>query len=291
VILDGEIVVLNDKGISDFQLLQNYLTTGKGIISYFVFDLLYLDGKDLRSLPLVKRKKMLRELLPELSDIRYSDHLFESGKSFFELAKENNLEGIIAKHGNSRYYAGKRSREWLKIKIKLQQEAVICGFSEPKGSRKYFGALVLGVYEKGELVHIGMSGGGFDQQSLKDIYGKLQPLVQKSSPFTKKIGIDTRVQWVRPVLVCEVSFTEWTDEKIMRHPVFLGLSDRELVHFSREPRIRGRIVFVEDYDMDVATQLVTGVDVWLNNPRRPLAGGLRCRPSTLRLFLVVAFLP
>ena len=237
VILDGEMVVLNDKGISDFQLLQNYLTTGKGTISYFVFDLLYLDGKDLRSLPLAKRKKMLRDLLPELPDIRYSDHLFEFGKSFFELAKENNLEGIIAKHGNSRYYAGKRSREWLKIKIKLQQEAVICGFSEPRGSRKYFGALVLGVYEKGELVHIGMSGGGFGQQSLKEIYGKLQPLVQKSSPFSKKIGIDTRVQWVHPVLVCEVSFTEWTDEKIMRHPVFLGLRE------DKDPRSVVREIF------------------------------------------------
>jgi bifunctional non-homologous end joining protein LigD len=224
-VLDGELVALDEKGRSYFQLLQNHLRSGHGNISYFVFDLLYLNGKDLRALPLTTRKELLRELVTELPGIQFNDHLLEYGKDFFELARGNNLEGIVAKKADSPYQTGRRSKDWLKIKIRLQQEAIICGFTEPRGSRKLFGSLVLGAYQGNELIHIGFSGGGFDDRSLKEIHGKLQQLVQPDSPFAGMVKADMRITWVRPVLVCEVSFSEWTDEKLMRQPIFLGLRE------------------------------------------------------------------
>ena len=224
-VLDGELVALDQKGRSYFQLLQNHLRSGHGNISYFVFDLLYLNGKDLRALPLTKRKELLRDLLPEIPDIQFNDHLLEYGKDFFQLARENNLEGIVAKRADSPYQTGRRSKDWLKIKIRLQQEAIICGYTDPRGSRKLFGSLVLGAYQGKELIHIGFSGSGFDDRSLKEIHGKLQQLVQPDSPFSGKVKADMHITWVRPVLVCEVSFSEWTDEKLMRQPIFLGLRE------------------------------------------------------------------
>jgi len=224
-VLDGEIVVLDDKGRSYFQLLQNYQRTGQGNICFFIFDLLYLDGKDLRTLPLLQRKEILLDLLPDLPNVRYSDHISEFGKDFFMLAQANNLEGILAKRSNSPYLTGRRSRDWLKIKVRLQQEAVICGFTEGRHSRKNFGSLVLGVYENDELTYIGLTGGGFDDAGLKEIHALLQPLVQPESPFRERIKTDMPVKWVKPVLVCEVEFSEWTDERVMRHPIFLGLRE------------------------------------------------------------------
>ena len=234
-VFDGEVVVLDDKGKADFQLLQNYRRTGKGNIFYFIFDLIYLDGKDLRQVALIKRKEILANILPDSHQIRYCDHIARDGKEFFELARKNDLEGIIAKKGSSSYQTGKRSKDWLKIKIKLKQEAIICGFTEPRGGRKYFGALVLGVYEKKELIYIGLSGGGFDENSLKEIHAMLLPLVQPESPFKERVKTDMPVKWVKPLVVCEVSFTEWTSDKVMRHPVFLGLrEDKEPESVVRE---------------------------------------------------------
>ena len=224
-VLDGEIVALDEEGRSLFQLLQNSVRTGQGNICYFIFDLLYLDGSDLRGLPLLERKEMLRNLLPDLADIRYCDHIVELGQEFFALAIQNNLEGIVAKRNDSRYQTGKRTRDWLKIKIRRQQEAVICGFTKPRGSRQHFGSLVLGVYQKGELVFIGLAGGGFDESGLKKLHALLEPLVLPGSPFREQVKTDTPVKWVKPVLVCEVEFSEWTDEMHMRHPIFLGLRD------------------------------------------------------------------
>ena len=224
-VLDGEVVALDDKGRSYFQLLQNNQRTGQGSIYYYLFDILYLDGEDLRRQPLAARKELLRSLLPDLPDIRYSDHVREYGKQFFELARRNNLEGILAKRANSPYQAGRRSKDWVKIKIRLQQEAVICGFTEGRGSRKNFGSLVLGVYENEELVYIGLAGGGFDEAALRELHAALQPLVQRDSPFKGQVKTGMPVKWVRPELVCEVEFAEWTDENVMRQPVFLGLRE------------------------------------------------------------------
>ena len=243
-VLDGEVVVLDESGRSSFQLLQNYQRTGRGNICFFAFDLLYLDGEDLRDQPLLARKGRLHTLLPDLPDIRYSDHLMEYGREFFDLARRNNLEGILAKRATSTYQTGRRSKDWLKIKIRMQQEAVICGFTEPRRSRKGFGALVLGVYEDDRLVCIGFAGGGFDDAGLREMHEKLQPLVQAESPFVTPVKSDMPITWVRPDMVCEVEFSEWTEENVMRQPIFLGLREdkdprsvvRELVRTEVEPQ-------------------------------------------------------
>ncbi|MFO7444977.1 MAG: non-homologous end-joining DNA ligase, partial [Ignavibacteriaceae bacterium] len=212
VILDGEVVVLNDKGKSEFQLLQNYQRTGAGNLVYFVFDILYLDGHNLKDLPLIERKNILKEFLPESDIIKYSDHIISDGIAFFEAAGQNALEGIIAKRQSSPYQVNKRSKDWLKMKTQLRQEAVIAGFTKPRGSRKAFGALVLGTFEDNELKYIGHTGGGFNDTSLKEIKQKLDPLVTKTSPFKKKPKTNTPVTWVEPKLVCEVVFSEWTED-------------------------------------------------------------------------------
>ena len=225
-VYDGEVVVLDERGRSSFQLLQNFNETGAGDIHYFIFDLLYLDGRDLRNLPLIERKSILQTVIPDHPLLHYSDHVEESGKAFFDVLREQNLEGMIAKRKESRYQTGKRTRDWLKIKTSLRQEAIICGFTAPRGSRKRFGTLVLGAYDdKGKLRHIGHSGGGFDERSIAAIHEMLLPLVQPASPFDDPFKEKMTVTWVRPTVVCEVAFSEWTDEGMMRHPVFLGLRE------------------------------------------------------------------
>ncbi|HEX2865866.1 MAG TPA: DNA ligase D [Ignavibacteriales bacterium] len=226
-VLDGEVVALDQTGKSNFQLLQNYPRTKEGELVYFVFDLLYLDGYDLRDLPLRDRKDMLKKLLPETGEhVRYSDHVKESGIEFFKAAKEKHQEGIMAKDLRSPYRMGQRSGEWQKIKTHMRQEAVIAGFTEPRGTRKYLGALVLGMYDKeGNFHYVGHAGGGFDRESLAEMRQRLDPLVQEESPFTKAPRTNMPVKWVRPELVCEVSFSEWTDKGIMRQPIFMGLRE------------------------------------------------------------------
>ncbi|MBX4190266.1 non-homologous end-joining DNA ligase, partial [Candidatus Parcubacteria bacterium] len=155
-ILDGEMVVVDEHGKSHFQLMQNYQTTKEGNLVYYIFDLIRYKDQDLRKVPLMDRKKLLKEILPASKQIRFSDHIIGEGVKFFKEAQKNELEGIVAKDSESPYRAGKRSNEWLKIKTQMRQEAVITGFTEPKGGRKYFGALVLGVYDKdGKLIYIG----------------------------------------------------------------------------------------------------------------------------------------
>lgn len=224
-VLDGEVVVIDREGKPHFQLLQNYQKTGKGLLRYFVFDLLYLDGRDLRELPLKKRKELLAKLLDGVPGVQVSEHVEERGKAFFDAVAAEGLEGIIAKNGDSRYREGRRGRNWLKIKIHSRQEAVIGGFTEPRGSRKDLGALVLGVYEGDELVSIGRTGGGFDTQGLSDLRSRLNPLVQKQCPFRKKPKTNAPAHWVEPRLVCEVSFQEWSEDGRMRHPIFVGLRE------------------------------------------------------------------
>jgi bifunctional non-homologous end joining protein LigD len=270
-VLDGELVVLDENGRSDFQLLQNYGRTGEGNILYYVFDLLYLDGKDLRDLPLVTRKSILQQVLPDLPHVRYCDHIAEAGIPFFHAAQENRLEGIIAKRQDSRYETGKRSRDWLKIKSVLRQEAVICGFTEPRGSRKKFGALVLGAFENGRLIYIGHSGGGFDEQTLHDLHDRLLPLVQQESPFSEKVVPNMPVQWVKPELVCEVAFAEWTSEGVMRQPVFQGLrEDKEASAVIRE-------TLPTAITQDVPSPVLQSP----RNERDLMVGGRRIRMSNL----------
>ncbi len=234
-VLDGEIVVVDDQGRPDFQMLQNYSKTESGPLVYYVFDLLHFQGHDLTGLPLVKRKELLKKILPAETKIRFSDHVWREGVLFFGAVKEKGLEGIIAKHSQSTYRMGRRSRQWLKVKTQLTQEGVIAGFTEPRGGRRYFGALVLGVFEAGRLIYIGHLGGGFGAQDLRKIRNKLDPLVRKECPFKVKPETNTPVTWVKPELVCEVIFHGWTDEGIMRQPVFLRLrEDKDAREVARE---------------------------------------------------------
>lgn len=227
-VLDGEVVVLDEAGRSHFQLLQNYKRTrvAEGRLVYYVFDLLWLDGYDLRSLPLRQRKQMLKEMLQGQADVRYSDHIEGAGVKFYEMVREQGLEGVLAKNAESPYREAKRTRDWLKVKTCLRQEAVIAGYTEPKGGRKYFGAVILGVYDKdGELVYVGHTGGGFSDRSLKEVHEKLQPLIQEKPPFTIPPKTNAPATWVKPQLVCEVKFQEWTDGGHMRKPIFLGMRE------------------------------------------------------------------
>lgn len=239
-VLDGEMVVLNEKGISEFQLLQEFQKTQKGELTYCVFDLLWLNGQDLRHLPLIERKALLKKHFSKLAHIQISDHILEKGKAFFKAALSHHLEGIMAKDANSTYLEGQRTSNWLKVKTHERQEAIICGFTAPQGSRENFGSLVLGLYGKnGKLKYIGHTGSGFSHTSLSDLKKQLDKLVQKKSPFPSPPKTNNSVTWVKPKLVCEVKFSEWTQDGSMRHPIFMGLREdkpaRATVREKKEP--------------------------------------------------------
>lgn len=236
VILDGEIVVLDKDGKPSFQLLQNYQRTGEGNLIYYVFDLLYADGQNLIEEPLLERKNKLKKVLPKLNLVKISDHIVEKGIEFFKAAEKQGLEGIMAKDSASPYRQGKRTKEWLKIKTHARQEAIICGFTKPRGSRKHFGSVILGVYdETGNLKYVGHVGGGFDTQMLSDLYAKLEKLVVEKSPFKKPPKTNMPVTWVKPKLICEVSFAEWTSDSQMRQPIFMGLrADKKVGEVKKE---------------------------------------------------------
>jgi bifunctional non-homologous end joining protein LigD len=221
-VIDGELVALDEHGISRFQLLQNALNTSANL-RYGAFDIMFLDGEDLRDLPLVERKKRLKRVLPKQPLLIYSDHWPEHGKRVFHEAEKLGLEGIMAKRARSRYLSGARSRDWLKIKTGKRQEAVIVGFTAPRRSRECFGALVLAVRDKGGWRYVGRVGTGFSHAMLKDLHGKLWPLRTASSPFRQRVKEEGTTTWVKPRLVAEVKFTEWTGDGEMRHPAFLGL--------------------------------------------------------------------
>jgi bifunctional non-homologous end joining protein LigD len=222
-VLDGELVALDSEGRSRFQLLQNALRE-KTNLRYYVFDCMFVDGKDVRKLQLLDRKKILKELLPKNGIVRYSEHHVQKGTELFEEAKERGEEGIIAKRANSPYHSGARSEDWLKIKAVHEEEAVIVGFTEPRRSRKYFGSLLLAVHENDGWRYVGNVGTGFDTRTLRDLYEKLSPL-KSEKPFHGRTKYDRTATWVKPELVAEVKFTEWTNENEMRHPVYLGLRD------------------------------------------------------------------
>jgi bifunctional non-homologous end joining protein LigD len=243
-VLDGEIVALDDEGRPSFSLMQQrtgFQPPGKkrlprreGVpVLYYAFDLLYLDGYDLRKVPLEKRKDILQSILVKGDVVHFSDHYAEKGRDLFAAAKQRGLEGILAKKGDSTYQE-ERTRDWLKIKITQTQECVIGGYTDPEGSRQYFGSVVLGLHDKrGRLIHVGQAGSGFDQKSLKEIYERLKRLETKANPFYGEIGGLKKVHFVRPELVAEIKFTEWTHETAesgmkLRAPVFLGLrSDKD----------------------------------------------------------------
>jgi bifunctional non-homologous end joining protein LigD len=233
-ILDGEIVALDEKGISRFQLLQPRLgrknareierLAAQSRLVFYVFDLLYLDGYDLTRCALIDRKNLLEQILKPANNLRYSDHIIGEGETLFHEVAKIPLEGIVAKRID-REYVQRRTTDWLKVKTIQESEVVIGGYTEPRKSRSHFGALVVGLYEGDELHYVAHVGGGFNHLSLEYAYKLMQPLRTKKCPFVEKPVTNEPVQWVKPKLVAQVKFSEWTADGRMRHPVFLGLRE------------------------------------------------------------------
>ena len=244
-VLDGEIVAVDDKGRPDFQALQNSMRGGEGRILYYVFDVLQTDGYDLRPLPLGRRRAVLEKLLPASKVVRPSEAVETKGRAFFRAAETSGLEGIMAKDLSSPYRPGERSREWLKIKTEKRQEAVIAGFTRPRASRQHFGALILGAYKGGRLTYIGHVGTGFTERSLADLSAKLAPLATAEPPFREAPRTNMPVTWVKPRLVGEVKFREWTSDGIMRQPVFLGLRDDKSARQVEREKAESRAAVLE----------------------------------------------
>ena len=223
-VIDGELVALDPKGISRFQLLQNALRTSANL-RYFMFDLMALDGEDLRQLPLIERKARLKPIVPRDRLLSFSSHRRTHGLRYFKEAESEGLEGIMAKRARSVYLSGARSTGWLKIKTVKRQEIVIVGFTAPRRSRPHFGSLVMAVRDGATWRYVGHVGTGFSHSALAEIHAKLSSLRTGRSPFARPVKDEASTTWARPRLVAEVKFTEWTDAGEMRHPAFVGLRD------------------------------------------------------------------
>jgi bifunctional non-homologous end joining protein LigD len=236
-VVDGEIVVVDSKGISNFALLQNWRSEADGELLYYVFDLLWLDGKDLTRLPLYERKALLSTIIPkEEGPIRIGYSLKGKGTDFFKAASELGLEGIIAKKSNSRYVPGDRTKNWLKIKIQQRQEVVVAGYTKNQDTPKAFSSLLLGAYSGKELVYVGKVGTGFKEKEQTEMLQLFKKLEMKKSPFAeipeynkpsrfRPSPPQAEVTWLKPELVCEITFTEITTDGVFRHPSFKGLRE------------------------------------------------------------------
>jgi bifunctional non-homologous end joining protein LigD len=243
-VIDGELVAVGKDGVSHFQLLQNALGH-KAALLYCAFDLMFENGVDLRNQPLLERKKRLKAILPRDKLVAFSGHRKRNGRKFFAEAERKGLEGIMAKRADSAYASGSRTPDWLKIKTARRQEVVIAGFTAPRCTRPYFGALVLAVREDGAWRYIGHVGTGFTHKALQALHGELVKLKAPKSPFPAKVKDEGVTTWVKPTLVAEVKFAEWTSKGEMRQPVYLGLrADKKANDVVRErerPRKRARL--------------------------------------------------
>lgn len=236
IIFDGEIVVEDKKGNSHFQWLQYYQEEpNRGYLKCYVFDILYFNGFDLTGLELIQRKRILEALLKNSrKDIIYSNHTVGKGTKALKEAEKKNSEGLIAKKINSKYHINKRSKDWLKIKVTKEQEMIIGGYTDPQGSRTGFGSLLLGYYNKDKLVYSGKVGTGFDDDMLKNMYITLKKIERKTNPFETKPK-ERNVHWVKPELVAQIKYSEWTESGSLRHPVFIALrNDKDPKDVKRE---------------------------------------------------------
>ena len=235
-VVDGEIVAVNDKGIADFSALQNWRSEADGELLYYVFDILWLDGKNLMHLPLKERKAILQSVVPEEGLIRIGFSVETKGTDFFDAARQMSLEGIIAKRSDSTYTPDSRSKDWLKIKVQLRQEVIIAGYTKNEGTSKLFSSLLLGVYEKDKLQYVGKVGTGFKDKQQKEMLELFKPLIVEKSPFdiTPDYNKPSRfrpnppnaeVTWLKPELVAEVNFTEITQDGVFRHPSFAAMRE------------------------------------------------------------------
>jgi bifunctional non-homologous end joining protein LigD len=237
VTIDGEITALDQNGKSSFQLLQSYGKAKQTPLVYHAFDLLFLEGTDLRSRPLIERRKLLAKVLKKGPDnIRFSEELRGTREELLQVARQFQLEGLIAKRPDSLYESGRRSGAWVKVKLTQQQEFVIGGYTPPEGSRKYFGSLLVGYNSPSAFLFAGRVGTGFSEALLAELYAALQKIKREDCPFVnlpeKRRGrwgqgitpaVMKRCRWVEPILVAQIKFTEWTSDDQLRQPVFLGL--------------------------------------------------------------------
>ena len=236
-VLDGEILVLNDKGISNFGSLQNWRSEADGELVFYVFDILWYEGKNLMEIPLDERQAILNDVLPTDDDrVRLGKVFKASGVDFFDAAQRMGLEGIIAKKTDSTYAPDRRSKEWLKIKVHKRQEVVIAGFTKNADTSKSFSSLLLGVYEKGKLQYVGKVGTGFSDKLQKTMMEQFKPIIVDKSPFESIPDVNkpsrfrpnppkAKATWLKPQLVCEVAFTEVTEDGVFRHPSFQGMRE------------------------------------------------------------------
>jgi bifunctional non-homologous end joining protein LigD len=230
-VVDGEIVAF-DGDVTSFSRLQRRMQVSDPAaarrtrvpVFLYVFDLLRLRGEDLRGLPLRERKSRLRRALSFQGRVRFTPHRNERGEELFREACRKGLEGVIAKRADSPY-SSRRSRDWLKLKCHAEQELVIGGFTSPKGSRTDFGALLVGYYEDGDLRYAGKVGTGFDRKTLADLGHRMRELEQEEPPFVDVHPIPRATRWLRPELVAQIAFSEWTRDGRLRHPRYLGLRD------------------------------------------------------------------
>lgn len=234
-VIDGEILVIGKDGKANFGALQNWRSEADGDLVYYAFDLLWYEGKDISGLPLSERQAILKEILPTNDDhVRLSQVFTASGLEFFEAAKKMQLEGIMAKKSSSTYHPDARSKEWLKVKVNQRQEVVIGGFTKNEGSSKTFSSLLLGVYENGKLEYVGKVGTGFNAKTQKEMMEQFKPLITDTIPFSAEPDVNkpsrfrpnppkAEATWLKPELVCEVSFAEVTSDGVFRHPSFEGM--------------------------------------------------------------------
>jgi bifunctional non-homologous end joining protein LigD len=255
MVVDGEILVINDKGISNFGDLQNWRSEADGELVYYVFDLIWYEGKDLTGLPLSERQSILEAVLPQDDDrVRLSKIFKAKGTEFFNAAAKMGLEGIIAKRSDSLYSKNNRSKEWLKIKVHKRQEVVIAGFTRNEDTPKQFSSLLLGVYENGEFQYAGKVGTGFNDKVQKEMMAHFKPLITEKSPFSEMPDVNkpsrfrpnpprAKATWLKPELVCEVAFTEVTSDGVFRHPSFQGMRiDKKAKDVIRETEVETKAI-------------------------------------------------
>jgi bifunctional non-homologous end joining protein LigD len=266
-LVDGEVTVLNEEGLPDFSGIQLWDKHRKGKLVFYVFDLLWVEGWNIMDEPLSVRRELLKQIVPDDGVIRFSDHIDDIGVDFFNLTKQNNLEGIVAKKKDSVYIPGTRSKTWLKIKAEQRHEAVICGYTRKSDTDRLFSSLILGIYKEGSLKFIGQTGTGFSQSMQEELLKKMKPLHTKKNPFQEEPKIVDPAFWLKPFLVCEVKYTELTSEGVMRHASFQGLrEDKAAFELNTEfPELPEADVPVEAVEEDIFLdkkheQLITTVD-------------------------------
>lgn len=271
-VVDGEIVVINKKGISDFSSLQGWRSEADGDLVYYVFDLLWYDGYDLTKLPLQQRREILQHILPDDSSIRMSENFDTSAAEFLEAAKQLGVEGIIAKKADSEYSVGERTKDWLKIKVNKRHEVVIGGFTNNEGSGKAFSSLLVGVYENGKLEYTGKIGTGFNDKQQREMMKQFRHLITSKCPFTFAPDVNkpsrfrpnppkATATWLQPKLVCEVSYAEITQDGVMRHPSFEGMrEDKAAKDVMREKALPVKKAVKEEKDISEKKLFVPSKD-------------------------------